>query len=144
LDFDPDPEAPGTFALTVAQSLALAFLRRQSHLSQVAEPGLRPHQFVRANDPSVAIVIVLIPITLGAPAMLVLVPPLMSFAPATLPGLVQFAAFVICLGAVAAMFPDGFVKLMIGMSHPPLAPVVIFSVKSWDRGEQQSTCHYRP
>jgi hypothetical protein len=72
-----------------------------------------------------------------------LVPPLMSLAPATLPGLVQFAAFVICLGAVAAMFPDGFVKLMIGMSHPPLTPVVIFSVDSRDPSEQHSRCHYR-
>ena len=64
----------------------------------------------------VAVVIVLVPIALGAPAVLMLVPPAMTLAPATLPSRVQFAAFVVGLGAVAAMFPDGFVKLMIGVS----------------------------
>jgi hypothetical protein len=80
-------------------------------------------------------VIVLVPIPLGAPAVLVLVPPFVTLTPAALPGLVQFAAFVVGLGAVASMFLDGFVKLMLGMSHPPLAPVVIFSVNSRDCGE---------
>jgi len=133
LDFDPDPEAPGTFALTVAQSLALAFLRRQSHLSQVAEPGLRPHQFVRANDPSVAIVIVLVPIALGAPAMLVLVPPLMIFAPAMLPSLVELTALVPCLVAVPPMFFDGLVQLVLGVFDTALAALIaVFGVKSWN------------
>jgi len=87
-------------------------------------------------------VVVLVPITLGAPAVLVLVPPPMPLAPATLSSGVQFTAFVVRLGAVASMLLDGLVKLMLGMSHPPLTPVVIFSVNPWDYGEQQSSCHY--
>jgi len=87
-------------------------------------------------------VVVLVPITLGAPAVLVLVPPPMPLAPATLSSGVQFTAFVVRLGAVASMLLDGFVKIMLGSGDPALAVVVVFSVNPWDCGEQQSSCHY--
>jgi hypothetical protein len=92
----------------------------------------------------IAVVVVLVPVALGAPAVLVLVPPPMTLTPATLPGRVQFAAFVVGLGAVAAMFPNGFVKLMIGMSDAALAPVIILGVNSRDGSENENGCEYRP
>jgi hypothetical protein len=83
------------------------------------------------------VVIVFVPVALRAPAMLVLVPPLMTLSPAALASLMQFAALVICLGAVSPVFLDGLVQLMLGVSHPPLASIVIFGLKAWNRGEQQ-------
>jgi hypothetical protein len=66
--------------------------------------------------------------------MLVLVPPLMTLSPAALASLMQFAALVISLGAVAPMFLDGFVQFVLGVGDPPLASIVIFGVKAWNRG----------
>src|SRR5258706_2009187 len=54
----------------------------------------------------VAIVIVLVPVAVGAPAAFMFIPPAVTFAPATLARLVQFTALVICLGAVASMSLD--------------------------------------
>ena len=84
----------------------------------------------------------LVPIALGAPAMLVFVPPLMTLAPATLPSCVQLAAFVVCLGAVASMFLDSLVEVMLGASYPALAAVVGFGVKRGDCCEKQSARQY--
>jgi len=77
--------------------------------------------------------------------MLVLVPPLVIFAPAMLASLVQFPALVVCLAAVPPMFFDGLMQLMLGVFDATLAALVtIFCVNSRDRCEQQSRCHYRP
>jgi hypothetical protein len=40
------------------------------------------------------------------------------------------------------MFLDGLVEFMIGMSDPALAPVLVFGVKTGDRGEQDSSRQY--
>jgi len=87
-------------------------------------------------------VVVLVPVALGAPAVFMFVPPPVTFAPATLARGAQFTALVIGLGAVASMSLDGLVELMLGMSDPALATVVIFGVKTWDCGEQQSCGQY--
>jgi len=87
-------------------------------------------------------VIVLVPIALGAPAVFVFVPPPMTFAPATLASRVQFTTLVICLGTMASMSLDSLVEIMLGMSDPALATVVVFGVKSWDCCEQQNRCEY--
>jgi hypothetical protein len=83
------------------------------------------------------VVIVLVPVAFGVPAVLVLVPPLVTLAPAALARFAQFVALAIGFGAVAAMFFDGFVQFVLGMSHAALASVIVFGVKLWDGGEQQ-------
>ena len=83
--------------------------------------------------------IVLVPIALGAPAVLVFVPPLMALTPATLPRRVQFTAFMVSLGAVPSMFLNCFVKIMLSASDPALAAVVGFGVKRGDCCEKQSS-----
>jgi hypothetical protein len=90
----------------------------------------------------VAVVIVLVPVALGVPAVFMFVPPPVTFAPATLARGVQFTALVIGLGAVTSMSLDGLVKIMLGMSDPALAAVVVFGMKTWDCGEQQSCGQY--
>jgi hypothetical protein len=82
------------------------------------------------------VVVVLVPIALRVPAVFVFIPPPVTFTPATLSRLVQFAALVVCLSAVASMFLDGFVEFMIGMSDPALAAVVVFGVKPRYCGEK--------
>jgi hypothetical protein len=74
-------------------------------------------------------VIVLVPITVFVPAVLVFIPPLMPLAPATLPRLVQFTTFVICLFAVASVFLDCFVEFMLGVSDSALTAVLVFGLK---------------
>jgi hypothetical protein len=69
--------------------------------------------------------------------MLVLVPPLMTFAPAMFARLTQFAALVICLGAVSPVFLDGPVEFMVGVGHTTLASIVVLGEKSWNCGEKQ-------
>jgi hypothetical protein len=103
----------------------------------------KPSRVYKGREDLVAIVIVLVPIALGPPAMFMFIPPPVTFAPATLARLVQFTAFVICLGAVASMALDSAVEIMLGMSDPALAAVVaVFGVKPWDCREQQSCGQY--
>ncbi len=82
------------------------------------------------------VVIVLVPIAVFVPAVLVFIPPLMPLAPATLPRLVQFTTFVICLFAVAPVFLDCFVEFMLGVSDPALTSVLIFGLRSRHRGAE--------
>ena len=56
----------------------------------------------------VAIVIVVIPIAFGMPAVPVFVPPTVPLIPAMLPRFVQFVPSVVCLSAVPAMMLDCF------------------------------------
>src|SRR5437879_1084020 len=72
----------------------------------------------------VAIVIVVIPVAFGAPAVAVFIPPTVIAAVAILARFVQFAPRLVCLPAVAAMVFDGFMKTMIRFRDTPLAIVV--------------------
>jgi|ERR1700682_4901122 len=54
-----------------------------------------------------AIVIVIIPVAVGAPTMLVFIPPAVRAAPATLTRFVQLMASFVRLAAVASMMLDG-------------------------------------
>src|SRR5437899_12579618 len=88
--------------------------------------------------------IVLVPVALRAPAMFVLVPPLVKFTPAMLASLVQLAALVPCLLAVPPMFFDGLVQFMLGVFDAALAALVaVVGVNPRDCGEQESRCQYR-
>ena len=85
----------------------------------------------------VAIMVVLVPIPLGVPAVFVLIPPAMAFPPATLSSLVQFAALVISLSAIAPVPLDGLVEFMVRVNDPPLTAVDVFCVKAWHCGGKQ-------
>jgi len=87
-------------------------------------------------------VVVLVPIALGAPAVFMFVPPSVTFAPATLAGFVQFTTLVVCLSAVTPVFFDGFVQFVFRMSDSALTAIVVFGVKPWDCGAQQSCRQY--
>ncbi len=83
------------------------------------------------SAPQTLVVVVLVPIALGAPAVLVLVPPAVPFGPAVLAGFVEFAAFVTCLVTVASVFFDGLVEFVVGVGDPALTSVDVFGMKGW-------------
>jgi hypothetical protein len=95
-----------------------------------------------AKSNQLLVVVVLVPIAVGVPAVFVFVPPPMTLTPATLPSLVQFTSLMLRLGAVASVFLDGFVKLMFGVNNPALAAVVVFGVKPRYCSEKQSCGQY--
>jgi hypothetical protein len=85
----------------------------------------------------------LVPISFGPPAVFVLIPPAVLLAPATFSHRVQFATFMIGLAAVASMALDGLVEIMLGMSHPALAAVDVFRVKSGSGSKEKDCCQQR-
>jgi len=85
----------------------------------------------------------LVPVVLGAPAVVVLVPPAMLLAPATLARFVKFTALVLCLAAVASMFLDGLVEFMVGMRDPALTAVDVFGVKPRRCAEEKDCAQER-
>jgi hypothetical protein len=81
--------------------------------------------------------IVLVPIALVVPAVLMLIPPLLTFAPTPLSRSVQFAALVICLPAVTSVALNSAVKIMLRMLNPPLTLVIAFGMKPRHCGEEK-------
>jgi hypothetical protein len=69
----------------------------------------------------VGVVIMVIPIPLGTPAMRIFVPPSVTFVPAALPCLVQFVPPSLCLLTLASVVPNGFMQIMVGPFDSPLA-----------------------
>jgi predicted DNA-binding transcriptional regulator AlpA len=100
-------------------------------------PTARPREPLVRGACSVAVVIVLVPVALGVPAVFMLIPPPVTFTPATFPGLVQFTTLMVCLGAVASMFLDGLVEFMLRMNDSALTPVLVFGVEWRYSGEKQ-------
>ena len=92
------------------------------------------------TSPHCLVVVVLVPVAICAPAVFVFIPPPMLLAPATLPRIVQFTTFVICLVAVASMFLDCLVEFMLGVSDPALTPVLIFSLQAGRCSAKQKRC----
>ena len=74
----------------------------------------------------VTIVIVVIPIAIGMPAVAVFVPPTMPLIPAVFPRFMQVVARVIGLPAVPAVMLYGFVESVIRLGDTPLAGIVTF------------------
>jgi hypothetical protein len=72
-----------------------------------------------------AVVIVVIPVALGAPTMLVFIPPTMIVAPAVVARLAQFATRMVRLLALAPMALDRFMEMMIRLRDSLLATVAI-------------------
>ena len=77
----------------------------------------------------VSIVIPIVPIALGMPALIVFVPPPVILTPAPFPSLVQLSTLVICLGAVAAVFLDCLVQFVFSVLDAALASFVVVSMK---------------
>jgi hypothetical protein len=69
------------------------------------------------------VVIVVIPVALGAPTMLVFIPPTMIVAPAVVARLAQFATRMVRLLALAPMALDRFMEMMIRLRDSLLAAV---------------------
>jgi hypothetical protein len=86
----------------------------------------------------VTVMIVIVPVTLGAPAMLIFVPPAMSAVPAILAGFAQLGARMVGLPALASMVLDGFVKTMVSLGDAVLAIVVIGAQTRSPAEEQES------
>jgi len=93
-----------------------------------AAPGKHIHELV-------AIVIVVIPIAIGMPAMAVFVPPAMSLVPAAFPRLVQFVPRMVRLPAVPAVVLYGFVEFMVRLGDAPLATAVVIREGTGRSGE---------
>jgi len=75
------------------------------------------------------VVIVLVPIAVGVPAVRVFIPPLMPLTPATLPSIMQFTSLVIRLFAVASVFVDCLMEFVLRVRDPPLTAVLVFCMK---------------
>lgn len=76
------------------------------------------------------VVIVVIPITIGVPAMAVFVPPPMVAVPAAFARFMEFVPRVVGLPAVPAMMLGGFVQFMVSLNDAPLTPVVVIGINS--------------
>jgi hypothetical protein len=87
---------------------------------------------------AITIVIVIIPVVLGAPAMAVFIPPAMAAIPAILARFVQFMPRMVGLPTLASMMLDGFVKTMVSPGNSPLAIVVIGAQTRSAAEEQES------
>ena len=84
--------------------------------------------------------VVLVPIVFGVPAVLVLIPPPMPLAPATLPRLMQFTTLVIRLHAVSSVSLDCLVESMVRVSDSALTLVDAFCLNAWHCGAKQNRC----
>jgi hypothetical protein len=73
----------------------------------------------------VAIVIVVIPIAIGMPAVAVFVPPAMALIPAAFACFVQIASRTIRLPTVPAVMFHGFVEFVVRLENAPLAAAVV-------------------
>jgi len=82
--------------------------------------------------------IVLVPIAIGVPAALVLIPPAVLLAPATFSRLTQSVALVIGLRAVVSMPLDGPVEFMVSVNDSTLTAVDILGVKAWRCAEENN------
>jgi len=73
----------------------------------------------------VAIVIVVIPIAVGVPAVAVFIPPTMPFIPAAFARLVEIVPRMIRLPAVPAVMLHGFVESVVRPGDSPLASIAL-------------------
>jgi zinc transporter ZupT len=92
---------------------------------------------------TIAIVVVVIPIAVGAPTMTVFVPPTMTVIPAILAGLAQLGASVFGLLAFASMVLDRLMKAMVGFGNASLA-IVLTGAQSRCAAEEQKSRQCRP
>jgi hypothetical protein len=78
----------------------------------------------------VAVVIVIVPVAVGAPTMAIFIPPAMAVIPAILARFAQLGARMIRLPALASMMLDRFVKTMVSLGNAVLAIVIRAQTRS--------------
>src|SRR5258708_5549835 len=88
----------------------------------------------------VFVVIVIIPVAIGAPPVAVFIPPLMIAGVAVLASFVQVVTRSLCLRAIVALWLDGFVKAMIRFRKPPLAVVGTRTSRAGKEHEPRQCC----
>jgi len=91
-----------------------------------------------ARGTLVAVMIVVIPVALRAPAMFVFIPPAMPATPASFARFMQLMASLVRLAAVATVMLDGFMKTVIGLGDAPLT-IVVIGAQTWGAGEEQES-----
>jgi hypothetical protein len=82
------------------------------------------------------VVIVVVPIMVGVPTMIVLVPPAMISGIAAFPLFMQLVSPVIGLAALWTMVLNGFVELVVDFRHALLAVVCAYERSSGGEGEK--------
>ena len=90
----------------------------------------------------VSIMIVIIPVALGAPTVTVFIPPTMVAGVAIFAGFVELTARLVSLTAVAAMVFNGFMETMIRPGNALLA--VVISAQRRSAGEKQKSRQCSP
>jgi hypothetical protein len=109
------------FSLFLGNFGKQASLKRKGRREISLRPEKHPHELV-------SIVIMVIPVAIGMPAVAVFVPPTMPFIPAAFPGLAQFVPRTIRLLAVPTVVLDGFVQFVVRLGDATLASIVVFGV----------------
>jgi hypothetical protein len=84
-----------------------------------------------------AVVIVVIPIAITAPAVAVFIPPAMPLIPAAFPRFVQFVPRVIRLPAVPAVVFHGFMYSVVCLGDAPLAIAVVIRARTRRSGKNR-------
>src|SRR5713101_4876403 len=101
-----------------------SFSANKLHSKEKGRSDISPRPEKLSHD-LVAIVVVVIPIAIGMPAVAVFVPPAVPFSPAAFPRLVQFVPGVVRLSAVPAVMLDGFVEFVVRLGDAALATTVV-------------------
>jgi hypothetical protein len=110
--------------------------RKKRRPNSVEAPGRTVHQQLVAIV--IAIMVMIVPVAIGVPAMAVFIPPFVVPAPASLAGLMQVVARVVRLLAVPAMMFNSFVEPVIGLGNATLAVIVIGDSARSSSEEQES------
>jgi hypothetical protein len=85
---------------------------------------------------AIAVVVVIIPIAIGVPAVAILIPPAVIGIPAVLASFPQFMAGVLCLLTLPAVVFGGLVEPVIGLCEAVLA-LPFIGAQAWRSGEHQ-------
>ena len=85
----------------------------------------------------IVVVIMIVPIAIGVPAVSIFIPPTMPLAPAAFAGFPQIAPGMLGLLAVGAVMLDGFVQIVVGLDDAPLTAVVVVGQGRWCGSECQ-------
>jgi len=94
---------------------------------------------------TVVIVVVIIPIAIGMPAMAIFVPPAVPFVPAVFSRFMQFVPRMLRLPAVPAVMLHGFVQFVVRLGDAALAAAVVIRecTRRTGKGHQSNECHSR-
>jgi hypothetical protein len=90
----------------------------------------------------IMVVVMIVPVPFGMPAMRVFIPPFVESAPAILAGLVQLVPRALRLGAVPPMMLSRFVEPVVGL-HKAMPASIVIRHSSRSRTQQQESAQRR-